>query len=320
MVTVRHRRPTRPTTSRPSVIAAAIALAAALLVTSVLPAIAHRQYAGWALAVPEAGINTPAGEGCPIESPNGRRLYIASNREGTLGANDIWVATRRHKGAPWGTPMNLGAPVNSPYADFCPTPLGRGWLLFVSERPGPDTCDAGPGKGDIYLVRQRRDGSWTTPRNLGCDADGTGPNFPGGEFGPSLVRTKQGTFLYFSSNGYGSDMNIYVSRRRLDGSFAPATLVSELNTPYADFMPNVRRGGLEIVFNSNRPGGFGGQDVYTASRHRTSDPWSTPVNVGPNVNTAGNESRSSISGDGRRLHFGRDGDVFVSARLHDDDD
>lgn len=318
MVTVRHASRRRPLAPHPVAIATAMALAALLLATSVLPVVAHREYEGWGPAVAETRINTASGDGCPIESPNGRRLYIASNRPGTLGGNDIWVAHRRNKKAPWTAPINLGPPVNSEYNDFCPTPLGNGWLLFVSERPGPGTCEAGVGKGDMYIVRQRRDGSWTTPRHLGCDADGSGPNFPGGEFGPSLVRTKQGTFLYFSSNGYGADMDIYVSRRRHDGSFAPATPVSELNTTSADFMPNVRRGGLEIVLNSNRPGGFGGQDVYTATRHRTSDPWSTPVNVGSNVNTAGNETRSSISRDGKRLHFGRDGDIYVSARLDDD--
>jgi Tol biopolymer transport system component len=109
-------------------------------------------------------------------------------------------------------------------------------------------------------------------------------------------------------------MNIYMSRQRVDGSFAPATLVDELNTASADFMPNVSRDGLEIVFNSNRPGGAGGQDVYTASRASTNDPWSEPVNVGTNVNTAGNETRSSLSGDGERLHFGRDGEIYVSIR------
>jgi hypothetical protein len=285
------------------------------LVLLAAPAIASAgQFRSWGPAVPEAEINSPQADGCPIESPNGRELYIASNRPGTLGGNDIWVSHRRNVRSPWSAPVNLGAPVNSEFADFCPTPLGHGWLLFVSERPGPGTCDAGPGKGDIYIVKQRRNGSWGTPRHLGCDAAGSGPNFPGGEFGPSLVHTRQGTFLYFSSDGYGTDMNIYQSRLRRNGSFAPATLVTELNTPSADFMPNVRRDGLEIVFNSNRPGGHGGQDVYSASRRRTSDPWSTPVNLGPNVNTAGNETRSSLSGDGKRLHFGRDGDIYVSAR------
>ena len=97
---------------------------------------------------------------------------------------------------------------------------------------------------------------------------------------------------------------------------APATPVAELNTGLHDFMPNVRKDGLEIVFNSNRggPGSFGGQDVYSATRTSTSEPWSTPLNLGGLVNTAGNETRSSMSWDGTRLHFGRDGDIYVSTR------
>jgi len=269
---------------------------------------------GWGPAVAEVDINSPAADGCPIESPNERELYIASMRPGGLGGNDIWVAHRNNDAAPWSEPENLGAPINSASNDYCPTSLNGNWLLFVSERPGPDTCNAGPGAGDIYLARYNPGHGWGTPVHLGCDADGSGPNFPGGEFGPSLVQISSGTFLFFSSSGYGTDMNIYMSRQRPDGSFAPASPVDELNTGAADFMPNVSRDGLEIVFNSNRPGGFGGQDVYTSSRASTADAWSPPVNVGPNVNTAGNETRSSLSGDGERLHFGRDGEIYVSTR------
>jgi Tol biopolymer transport system component len=201
--------------------------------------------------------------------------------------------------------------VNSIYADYCPTPVNGKTLLFVSTRPG------GCGGGDIYLARRNPALGWSV-QNLGCDADGSGPNFPGGEFGPSLVETPQGTLLYFSSDGYqvGGDQDIYVSQQRADGSFGPATIVAELSTAFHDFMPNVRKDGLEVVFNSNRggPGSFGGQDVYTASRTSTADPWSAPVNLGPSVNTAGNETRSSLSWDGERLHFGRDGDIYVSIR------
>lgn len=291
----------------------------ALVLLAIPTVVSAGSFSPWGLAVAET-INSPLGDGCPIESPNGRELYIASNRTGTLGGNDIWVSRRANTRSPWSEPVNLGAPVNTEFADFCPTPLGHGWLLFVSERPGPAACNPGPGKGDMYIVKQRRDGTWGTPRHLGCDADGTGPNFPGGEFGPSLFWTRHGAILYFSSNGYGTDMDIYQSRMRWNGTFAPATPVTELNTTSADFMPNVRLDGLEMVFNSNRPGstlnaaGTPSQDVYTATRKRTSDPWSTPVNVGPNVNTAADETRSSLSGDGKRLHFGRSGDIYVSTR------
>jgi hypothetical protein len=292
-----------------------VAVAAALfaiLVLTVPAGALGRSFGAWQLAVPEPGVNTGAAEGCPIESPDGLSLYIASNRAGGTGdpdPNDIWVFHRESLDGSWGAAQNLGAPVNSVFADFCPTPLRGKALLFVSTRPG------GCGGGDIYLARNNPAHGWSI-RHLGCDATGTGPNFPGGEFGPSLVETAEGTYLFFSSDGYdvGGDQDIYMSRQRADGSFAPAVAVTELNTAVHDFMPNVRKDGLEIVFNSNRPGGLGGQDVYSATRASTSAPWSTPANLGGLINTSGNETRSSLSWDGTRLHFGRDGDVFVSVR------
>ena len=272
-----------------------------------------RPLTAWSPATPEPGINTAAAEGCPIESPNGLRLYIASNRPGGTAdpdPNDIWMATRDSVGAPWGPLHNLGAPVNSAAADYCPTPLHGRRLLFVSTRSSSEAC----GGGDIYLTRKTVKHGWAAPRNLGCALDGSGPNFPTGEFGPSLVETDEGTFLYFSSAGTGGDQDIWVSRMTGNWTFGPPVVVEELSTPYDDFMPNVRRDGLEIVLNSNRPGGFGGQDVYAATRASTADPWSSPVNLGPAVNTPGNETRASISGDGMRLHFGRNGDIYVSER------
>jgi len=274
--------------------------------------VAGKSLGAWGLAVPESAINTAAAEGCPIESPDGLSLYIASNRAGGTAdpdPNDIWVFQRESIDGAWGPAENIGTPVNSTFADFCPTPLRGKALLFVSTRPG------GCGGGDIYLGRDNPAHGWSI-QHPGCDATGSGPNFPGGEFGPSLVETAEGTFLFFSSDGYdvGGDQDIYMSRQLADGSFAAATAVTELNTAVHDFMPNVRKDGLEIVFNSNRPGTLGGQDVYSAWRASTSEAWSTPVNLGVLVNTAGNETRSSLSWDGRRLHFGRDGEIFVSSR------
>jgi WD40-like Beta Propeller Repeat len=303
MSLVRHARRRR----------AVVATTVMTVLMMTLPAgAAARSPDAWALAVPEPGVNTGAAEGCPIESPDGLSLYIASNRAGGTGnpdPNDIWVFQRESIDGSWGPAQNLAAPINSVFADFCPTPLRGNALLFVSTRPG------GCGGGDMYLARDIPAHGWSI-RHLGCDASGTGPNFPGGEFGPSLVETAEGTYLFFSSDGYdvGGDQDIYMSRQRSDGSFAPATAVSELNTAVHDFMPNVRKDGREIVFNSNRAGGLGGQDVYSATRVSTNAPWTSPVNLGGLVNTAGNETRSSLSWDGTRLHFGRDGDIFVSVR------
>src|SRR5688500_7768159 len=90
----------------------------------------------WSPAALVPGVNSPAGDGCPIESADGLSLFIASARTGTFGGNDIWAADRESLTSPWQEPRNLGAPINTASADFCPTPvLGRS-LFFVSERPG----------------------------------------------------------------------------------------------------------------------------------------------------------------------------------------
>src|SRR5688572_10587896 len=158
-------------------------------------------------AKPEFGTATLVGEvsvpgfgdGCPIESADGLSLFIASNRPGTAGGNDIWAADRDSLGSAWGTPRNLGAPINTASADFCPTPvLGRS-LFFVSERPGDGTGPTPCGGGDIYLSRQSPAGGWSAPQMLKCAPEG--PNFPGGVRSPSLVETWFGTFLFYSCNG-----------------------------------------------------------------------------------------------------------------------
>ncbi len=270
----------------------------------------------WGTAVLETGINSPQADGCPIETFDGLTLYFASTRAGAVGGstdpNDIWRVSRPAVGAPWGTPVHLPAPVNSASADFCPTPLPGKRLFFVSARGGAGSC----GAGDIYRTREHPVKGWLAPTNLGCMADGSGPNFAGGEFSPSLFEVNGVTYLYFSSPGNdgGTDQDIYVSRQRADGTFTAATQVPGLNTWANDQMPNVSRDGLEIVFASDRGGAATSFDIYTSTRASVNDPWSAPVNVGVGVNTAAAETRPSLSGDGTRLHFGRLGDIWVSTR------
>jgi hypothetical protein len=267
-------------------------------------------------------VNSPSADGCPIESADGLSLFIASNRSGTFGGNDIWAADRATLTSPFGEPRNLGAPINTGSADFCPTPvLGRS-LFFVSERPGDGTGPTPCGGGDIYLSRQSPAGGWSAPQMLKCAPEG--PNFPGGERSPSLVETWFGTFLFYSSNGAGGDQDIYVSRLGRDGTFGPGKVVTELSTPdFEDIMPNVRTrddGSFEIVYSSNRPtwgrgqAAFGGQDVYYARSWWPTGGWSAPRNLGDAVNTPGVEQRSTLSHDGKRLYFGRDGDIYTSTR------
>jgi hypothetical protein len=259
-------------------------------------------------------------DGCPIETADGLSLFIASNRDGD--PNNIWAADRASLDAPWQAPRKLDAPINTTFADFCPTPVRGRSLMFVSTRTGvPGGC-VGEVGGDMYISRQSPAGGWSEPVNLGCAPNG--PNTLGAERSPSLVETPYGTFLFYSTNGTTGHQDIHFSVMRKDGTFGPGRVIEALSTPSEDIMPNVRArdlGGYEIVFSSNRPSSSssgtaqGAQDVYISFAWFLPGPWSAPVNVGTSVNTAGVEQRSTLSDDGKRLYFGRDGDIFVSERV-----
>jgi len=82
-------------------------------------------------------------------------------------------------------------------------------------------------------------------------------------------------------------------------------LAPGLNTASQDARPNVRRDGLEIVFDSTRPGALGGSpDIYSSTRASVKAAWSAPINLGAVINTTANETRASLSRDGKTLLFG----------------
>jgi hypothetical protein len=297
----------------------ALCAAGSLLLLASTASAEHRP---WRKGPPAFTLAEPvlAGAGCPIETPDGRSLMVASGRAGGKGGLDIWVLDRDAVGAPWSEPKNLPGPINTSAADFCPSPFDRS-LYFVSERIANSAGEpVGCGGGDIYLSRQSPAGEWSEPEHLACEP--YGPNTPGTERSPSLVETWYGTFLFYSTNAggvNGPDEDIYVSIMDKNGHFGRGWLVNALSTPDAqDQMPTVRQideGGLAVTFNSDRsdPKAAGGQDAYYATAAFLPFWWTKPQNLGPNVNTAGNETRVTLSHDGERLYVGR-GDVYVSAR------
>jgi len=281
------------------------------------------QFSAWAVAqkIDEIGsnsseLNTPSLDGCPIQSPDGLSLYMASTRPGGVGGLDIWVASRASTTAPWGTPENLGEPVNSAADDFCPTPVRGDGLFFVSREALPGAC----GQGDIYFTRHNPVHGWTEPERLACAP--AGPNSALDEQGPSYVEIEGTELLYFSRSSVVPPVagDIFVSEK-LAGGYGPAVAVAALNDPAAnDIQPNVRKDGLELVFSSNRAAGVGGQDIWATTRDGTDDPWSAPYNLGAAVNTAVGETRPSLSWHAEQLLFGRSpgpegsSDIYVTTR------
>ena len=300
-----------------------IVLAVTLLVSVLAGTAGAMHFSPWGTAqkideIPgwHPDLNTAFVDGCPIQSPDGLSLYMASNRPGGLGGLDIWVARRDTKDGPFGAPENLGEPVNSTADDFCPTPVRGNGLFFVSRESLPGSC----GLGDIYYARQNPAHGWSEPANLGCAP--SGPNTALDEMGPSYFEAEGQAYLYFSSSSGAVPGDIFVSERLADGTYGPASAVAGLNSSGNDIQPNVRKDGLEVVLSSNfaYPGAKGGQDIYAATRSDVSDPWSAPTNLGDGVNTAAGESRPSFTWDARSLFFGRApgpegmSDIYLSTR------
>jgi WD40-like Beta Propeller Repeat len=244
-------------------------------------------------------VNSTSSDSCHFVTRSGLSLYFASNRPGGMGDLDLYVSQRATTNDPWGAPKSLGPTMNSNGKDHVPfiTPDGH-TMIFASDRAG------GLGLNDLYASFRRNaadDFGWEAPvliPELNSAKDDWAP------WGFEDPRTGRLT-LYFNSDRPGGvgGLDIYTSTLQADGKFSAPKLVPELSTSADDTMPTIREDGLELFLTSTRPGGLGSLDIWTSTRASTSDPWSTPVNLGAPVNTSGGEQRGVTFGDATKLYF-----------------
>ena len=76
-----------------------------------------------------------------------------------------------------------------------------------------------------------------------------------------------------------------------------------MNCSYEEFLPELSKDELSLYFSSNRPGPFGGEDVWVSQRASREDPWGPAVNLGAAINTEFNERAPALSRDGHWLFF-----------------
>jgi outer membrane protein OmpA-like peptidoglycan-associated protein len=119
-------------------------------------------------------------------------------------------------------------------------------------------------------------------------------------------------FLYFAMSrmegGAQPNCDIYVSHNEGDYWSDIQKLSANVNHPvYWDSQPTLSADGNSLYFASDRPGGYGGIDIYITKKDPKTGVWGVPQNAGPKINTRGNEKTPFIHSDSETLYFSSDG-------------
>ena len=208
---------------------------------------------------------------------------------------------------------NLGKTVNSSYADYSPVlSADQQSLFFTSRRPGStgdQKDDEGNYMEDIYMSSKTKTG-WSNAVNIGPPINTTE-----NEATVGISPDGQTILIYKDDMGDG---NIYSTTLNGDVWSVPLKLNENINSKYWEPSAFISADGNTLYFTSNRPGGYGGRDLYTSKRSPKGD-WAEAVNMGPNINTPFDEDAPFIHPDGVTLSFSSNGhntmggfDIFTS--------
>ena len=199
-------------------------------------------------------VNTDAHDACTSISPDGKQIFLYKNdlSDNQSRGGDIFVSKVINN--KWKTPEPLGKPINTTYWEggACISPDGK-TLFFISERKG------GYGRADIWMVKRKNKQEWDVPVNLGPEI-----NSEFDEVGAFLAP--DGKTLFFSSNGKGSMGSYDIFKTTLEGGkwSKPTNLGFPINTVYKDGPLVVSADAKLAYFASERKGGIGESDIYTA--------------------------------------------------------
>lgn len=221
---------------------------------------------------------------------NADLLYKAKR----LAENCLFAAEAVKNPVPF-EPRNLGPNINSPDDEYLPALTADGNTMIFTRRDGYDE--------NFYTSTRRYDGSWGVTEYL------KGVNTSQNEGAQAI--NPDGTWLVFTAcnrkgDGSQGSCDLYWSQQK-DGSWTkPVPFSSTVNSKDWDAQPSISPDSKTVYFSSNRPGGQGGKDLWFTTRLPTGR-YTEPQNLGPAINTPGDEQAPFLHPDGQTLYFTSNG-------------
>ncbi len=202
------------------------------------------------------------------------------------------------------TPVNMGDSINSEKSEYYPTLTIDDSLLVFTKR--------GEGIREDFMQSTLRNGIFSKAKLIEGDINNE-PSKGG------ITVSSDGDWMIFAGNfhrGYG-DFDLYISYATPDGWSEPENLGPNINSGYWDSSPSLSPDNRVLYFSSNRPGGIGGKDLYMSNR-LPNGKWGPAKNMGPFINSIGDDTSPYIHADNQTLYFTSDGlpgyggtDLFV---------
>lgn len=190
-------------------------------------------------------------------------------------------------------PKNLGAGVNTINQEYLPTVTADDSTIIFTRRSNQE---------DFYVSTKGYENLWTKSLPLSNVINTTGNE------GAQCI-SPDGQYLYFAGCGREDGLgkcDIYFSKLVGNTWSKPQNIGAPINSPYWESQPSLSADGMRLYFVSDRKGGYGSYDIYV-SRNLGNGKWSNPVNLGPNINSAGSELSPFIHPDNQTLYYSSDG-------------
>ncbi len=208
-------------------------------------------------------------------------------------------------------PINLGPNINTSLEEYSPAFSIDENTIYLTQRNG--TLHPNEQNEDIYFAQRKSDLDWSVIRSLG-------PPINTIENEGAFSISADGNYIFFTSCSRPGGMgqcDIWLTMNKEGIWTDPANLQKPINSKNWESQPSISSNGKLLYFTSDRPGGYGGTDLWVSKFGEKG--WEEPTNLGPEINTSKDEQFPFIHSDGVTLYFSSEGhrgmgksDLFIS--------